>query len=61
MVYRVLLLYYMFYSHINNNIPFATAQGCRTSKYLNIEGTINDSNFLAKSKTSARIHTKYIV
>lgn len=61
MIYRVLLPYHVFYTHVNNNITFATAQGCSTSKYLNMEGTINGSNFLAESKTSTRINPKYII
>lgn len=61
MIYKVLLPCYVLYTHVNNNITSATVQGCTTSKYLNMEGTINGSNFLAESKTSARINPKYIV
>ena len=61
MIYRVLLPYYVLYIHVINNITFAIPQGCSTSKYLNMEGTINGSKFLAKSKTSARTNPKYIV
>lgn len=40
-----LLPYYVLYTYINNNITFATAQGCNITKYFYTDRTVNGSIF----------------
>lgn len=45
MTCSVLLPYYAPYTYINNNISFATAQGCNIIRYFYSDRTINGSIF----------------